>query len=907
MSAENKYEEMLEKVCNKLNKIDSVKEEDVSDIKNSVESIENLMTDAQAKLNFQEIKSKLEKIALQVDNCNDSLLKDLYNDLNTLKEKTGSVAENLENLQNAQNLALTSGEFEEYQKQQLDLALKTNENIFNELKALNEKTQTTSNPENIKNLENQLNTLHSTLKDYTEQLISKIEVIPGTEEINGIVSDYHSVNQKGIRQTNIYLKSLEARLEELAIDIKNNEFSKQINKISQIYDSLSMINAWIEKVGYINQAIENVYARLGENIDFDDVSDKIDIIYENITSLNNWTMKIDKVDESVIQVQSKLSDIDGFIEDTKNISETINFLKDKVGLLDSLNLNCDFEDLSNKLDIVYENLSAISMWANKIDNVSNIVESYSNKSEDISDKIKNMSDKIDGFNGMFEEESIFDKVDVVYENISLLNQWVGKIDDLTHKSEVLDEKHSEANDRLNFRIDEMTETLEKAVKIVEDVPNIKDKLEKISTEINTVTNNAKADADSYVHSLLDIEADFLKMHKFLDDSTKTTSNDINALKETTSNDIKALKERFSELNDDISSISIRTNKLILSADDANKEFKTYLDTFKQTIQELDTQRQEINPELRFTLLDEQINEVTKLMQESNNASRNLNNAFIYLADWVDATGNLLNTMQTDVSEIKNNNDDAIAIKIIQNDVEELIKLVQGIEQAYNDYKANDLSVLKEAVSYLITKIDEIDENNKNKDDDNNIAESIAKVSSISVSVEDEISHLKESFTELSDRINEFDNSFANFKTDDISEIKSSLTGIMVQLNTALTPDIDSLNERIDKLTEQQNNKMTELEALLQEKINLQEKQINNLEDKVDELTSKIDKLINVMGEDNQNDEIKDILNYLITQVSSMSENITNHQNVEQTINSIDEKVSSFDENINKIVSYIEEE
>ena len=51
---------------------------------------------------------------------------------------------------------------------------------------------------------------------------------------------------------------------------------------------------------------------------------------------------------------------------------------------------------------------------------------------------------------------------------------------------------------------------------------------------------------------------------------------------------------------------------------------------------------------------------------------------------------------------------------------------------------------------------------------------------------------------------------------------------MVQLNTALTPDIDSLNERIDKLTEQQSNKMTELETLLQEKINLQEKEINSL-------------------------------------------------------------------------------
>ena len=384
----------------------------------------------------------------------------------------------------------------------------------------------------------------------------------------------------------------------------------------------------------------------------------------------------------------------------------------------------------------------------------------------------------------------------------------------------------------------------------------------------------------------------------------------------------------SSTHHDISSISIRTNKLILSADDANKEFKTYLDAFKQTIQELDIQRQEINPELRFAILGEQISEITKLMQESNNASKNLNNAFIYLADWVDATGTLLNTMQFDLSEIKNNKDDSIAIKIIQNSVENIVKQistiedtikcvsgiediakevsgienltkqVKGIEQAFNDYKNNDLSVLKEAVSYLITKLDELDENiNRKEIEENQESDNIGQ----------KINQLREDFAKFIDKVDEMEQSFSDFKTDDISEIKSSLTGIMVQLNTALTPDIDSLNERIDKLTEQQNNKMSELETLLQEKINIQEKQINNLENKVEELTSKIDKLIVAMGEENTNDETKDMLNYLITQISAMNENISNQQNVEKTINSIDEKVNSFDENINKIVSYIEEE
>ena len=127
MAADNNYNEILEEVCEKLNNIDSIKGLDMLDIKNSVESIENLITDAQAKLNFQEIKEKLENIAFQVDSCNETLLKDLYNDINQLKEKSESFNAHLENIQNVQNLSLTNAEFEEFQKQQLDLALKTNE------------------------------------------------------------------------------------------------------------------------------------------------------------------------------------------------------------------------------------------------------------------------------------------------------------------------------------------------------------------------------------------------------------------------------------------------------------------------------------------------------------------------------------------------------------------------------------------------------------------------------------------------------------------------------------------------------------------------------------------------------------------------------------------------------------
>ena len=802
MAAENNYEEILEEVCEKLNNIDSVKELDVLDIKNSVESIENLITDTQAKLNFEEIKGKLENIAMQVDSCNDALLKDLYTDINTLKESASSVSQHLENLQNVQNLALTSAEFEEYQKQQLDLALKTNENIFNELNAIKENSKGESYSENIKHLETQLINLHQTLTSYIEQISSKIENIPNLEDIGSIMTDLNSVQQKNIRQTNVLIKELQVRLSKFHSDFENKDFENQIAKISEIYDSLGIINAWIEKVGYINQSIENVYSRLGENIDFDDVAEKIDIIYESISALNNWTMKIDNVDSSMSDIQSKIASLSSFAEDTKNITNTLNTIKNRID--SSLSEDLDFEDLTNKMDIVYENLTAINEWANKVDNI---------------------SDKVSNINNAFEDDLMSSKIDLIYENIGLLNEWVSKIDGFAQKSEELDTKYTQTNDNLNSKIDEITQTLSKASEIIDDVPNLKDKLEDLSGELHKITSTTKNDTESYIYTLLDIESDFLKLHKFLDDKTKVTSDDINSL-----------KEKFAELNNDISSISIRTNKLILSADDANKQFKSYLDSFKDTIQELDNQRKEFNPELKFALLGEKVNEMVRLLHSSANATKNLNNAFIYLAEWIDATGSALNNMQNDISDIKNKNENEKSLEFLNNESE-----------------------IKEDVTKLIKKFDELEE------------------------------------------------SFVNYKTDDVSEIKSLLTGIIVQLNTALTPDIDSLNERIDKLSEENSNKLTELETLMQEKINQQSKQISALEERIETLSSKFDKLIEAMSEDSKNYEIKDILNYIATQIATTNETLANQQDNNKVLNTVTEKLSSFDENINKVVSYIEED
>jgi chromosome segregation ATPase len=302
-------------------------------------------------------------------------------------------------------------------------------------------------------------------------------------------------------------------------------------------------------------------------------------------------------------------------------------------------------------------------------------------------------------------------------------------------------------------------------------------------------------------------------------------------------------------------------------------------------------------------------------------------------------------MQNDVSSIKEENNN-LSLKIIQNDISDLLENIGKIEESFDKYKKNDMPVLKEAVSYIINKIDDIGEDAKTTyaDDFTALNNSIDVVKGQITSLVNEVTLLNGAINKFNVGMNSSNNEFSSIgyeindinKTlsdtaeemknlkqdmgtlvsqvndleslhDNVSEIKSSLTGVMVQLNTALTPDIDSLNARIDLLTEKNNSHLTELESLMHEKINQQERQIAHLEEKMDDLTNKFEKLIAVMSEENKNYEVKDILNYLVTQVAAANEGITNQQNANKVLDTVAEKLSSFDNNINKIVSYIEED
>lgn len=818
MATDNNFNENYDGLNEKLTEI--------SEIKTAIESMRSALTDNDS----QAVKEKLDELSAKVEGCTNIISKDVYENLEEIKKVIESNSEGIN--KKIETLGSAASEF-----------YGGNDDIVSELKR-------------------QTESVHNTLKEYIGNVITKISENPTLNDIGSIVSDINEIQQKNIKQINTTLNDFKKDFDKLGEEFKKSEFASRITQISEIYENLNIINAWIEKVGYINQSIENVYARLGENIDFDDVAEKIDIVYENLSALNSWTVKVDHIDDTVVSVKEKLGSIDDCIEEAKNIRNIVNTVRDR---MDSVfGAEEDFKTLAEKTEKIYETLSSVNEW---------------------SEKTESLVKQVENIDSSFDDEMIFSKIDLIYENMGLLNEWVNKIDLIFTKNVESEEATAEIKNKL-----------EEAGKLLENVPSMKTDLSKISEQLNTITNKTKNDEDSYIYTLLDIESDFLKMHKMMDESTKATAKDISDL-----------KESFTNVTDDISSISIRTNKLILSADDANDEFKELLKTLKSSIANLDNQTSKINPEPQFDFVNQKMAEIAEIIQRESESTRNLNTAIGFLAEWADASGIILNSLQSE-SDLLKSGVDSISddIKGIGSDLRTGLKDIRDMSEAIVDFESGITHLVENSAKNIKMVSDSADDINEVlslvKNTDKNLKLSMKQIKDSA----DEITELKYTVKTLSNGLNTSSEE-ANELKSEISEVKSDTILIDKAVNQFmqdLKTEMISLNEKMAEISETGKRRMAELENFVVDKISEQERVVTLLEEKMDRVSIKLDKIGESVSRNAGNAEIKEMLGYITSQINSANDAI--YSSYGNTVRSISDKLSSFDESISKVVSYIEE-
>lgn len=95
-------------------------------------------------------------------------------------------------------------------------------------------------------------------------------------------------------------------------------------------------------------------------------------------------------------------------------------------------------------------------------------------------------------------------------------------------------------------------------------------------------------------------------------------------------------------NDDISSISKRTNKLIILADEAQNAYNNNVEKFKNLTSQIIAQ---IN---NLTKLGQDFSNIINKQNLTLNNINNLNEAFIYLGTWIDEVDVVFKNIQENV-------------------------------------------------------------------------------------------------------------------------------------------------------------------------------------------------------------------------------------------------------------------
>ena len=245
---------------------------------------------------------------------------------------------------------------------------------------------------------------------------------------------------------------------------------------------------------------------------------------------------------------------------------------------------------------------------------------------------------------------------------------------------------------------------------------------KLLEKINSRITGDYAEGD-YIYTLPDVESDLTKIRLDLNNISKTLINtenmsdekigdiysSLNNLKisierlenSNVNEEIVEVKKRFDELNEDISSISKRTNKLIISSDEVNKTLQKHIDEFTKIVEHFDT----VTKKFTDDALIHNINQRLEILVNSNKA---LNEAFMYLAEWIDNTSESFNSIKENFAKISEKYEEpdytADNLKILSKKVEQQEAKLVLINEKLDTLMNGDNSEVKSLLEFIASQV-----------------------------------------------------------------------------------------------------------------------------------------------------------------------------------------------------------
>ena len=491
---------------------------------------------------------------------------------------------------------------------------------------------------------NSIDELGESAEQANNVLNQKIDILVSSTDKDEIINSLDELGAKTEQANDV----LNQKIDALVISTDNEE----------ILHSLEEIEAKADKTGSdLTETLESLIARV--DIIASDDSLKSDL--ENITE--------------------KLDDFEENTEYFKNALDTLSNKVDIIAADNSLDMLYDkFDEFSETEDKVAEMLTALHQ---KVD-----VIAMDDNDFDIEEEIDDIKELI------FEQRKYFEVASDEKANAidKYLKDVLLKLDnvDLEKNSEDIKETIMNALVSLVDQISFVEETEEIKDFVEEKTDAIKQGLIEVQNQLRQL---ASPDDDfGYSYTLQDVESDIAKLRvaithlsgndfENLSGDIKKIVNSVEGLETTlTQEQIIGLKGNIEKLNEDILSISSRTNKILLTSDESNKALNDGLNNFGSLVEKLEDRLEYLDNTEATERLERKIESIQSMAVESANADKVFHQVMMYLGEWIDTTTENISSITEKTSEIN-------LIKENVNDVIEKVSDIQDIKDNIEELRS----------------------------------------------------------------------------------------------------------------------------------------------------------------------------------------------------------------------------
>ena len=524
-------------------------------------------------------------------------------------------------------------------------------------------------------------------EQFTQAFKDLYEVIK-TNNFELIESGMHS--KDATEAHNKLLESISAKIDTIAASDLTEEILSQ-NEETQ------------ELVQILNAKVDSLL-----NIDFNTVPDKQMLL--NKKFLEYFQSISDKA-AHLTELAELPADNTEVLELNQKIIALINEIDAKLDVVAAIDYDENFEEI---LDKVSGNKTLLEELHAKLD-----VFVSTSDNDMLEDELQEIKDII------LEQQEILNRSgsednSAVAENIGKL---LSKIDGI---SETISE-HDENSAKIKEDLVNTIVSVFSSANFVEESEDIKDFVEEktgelskqlidVKSQIETIKQNDVAD---YSYTLGDVENDIAKLRQMVNEistSTSTPSTEFNQIsrnihnltssvdaisKNLTPAEIYQLKHNILKLNDDILSISSRTNKLLLNSDESQKTIADGLTAFSHIAFNLEERMNELSNKEFNEETATKLEKIMAMQEHAASMDATFHKVLMFLGEWVDAASQTFESINDKADEI---NEISEALSELRKAVPEKLALVDLLEERFEEQQSR--------MDRLESKLDELTEMSK---------------------------------------------------------------------------------------------------------------------------------------------------------------------------------------------------